>query len=127
MKKFLGIDFGTKRIGLATANSVDKIAFPYMVIENNKNLLAEISKVIFNEEIDCIVIGDSRDYAGRPNKIMPKINKFIDELKSKTGLPVYLHLEFMSSAQAKHLQGENRMHDASAAAIILQSYLDQDQ
>jgi putative Holliday junction resolvase len=122
--KYLGIDFGLKNIGLATASFDNKIAFPYLVLQNNKNLFNELTKIITKEKIVAVVVGESRDYAGRPNKIMSKINKFIDELKNITGLPIYLESEFMTSVQAKHLQGENKLHDASAATLILQAYLD---
>jgi putative Holliday junction resolvase len=136
--KYLGIDFGEKRIGLAISDETGKISFPYNVIPNDKKLLESIKKIIEEEEIGEIVMGESKDFKGEPNKIMPKIEEFKKELEDETGLKVMLEPEFMTSAQAEHIQRrrpgsasrpwrrepKTSMHDASAAAIILQSYLD---
>ena len=122
--KYLGIDFGSKRIGIAVSDDEGKMAFPYSVVSNDRNLLEEIEKIIKEEKIETIVIGESKDFKGEPNKIMAGINKFRRELEDKTKIKVFLEPEFMTSSQAEHIQGKNEMHDASAAAIILQSFLD---
>ena len=54
---------------------------------------------------------------------MTEIKPFVENLK-KLGLSVHLHPEFLTSAEAERLQGKNHMHDASAAALILKSYLE---
>jgi len=122
--KYLGIDFGSKRIGLAVSDETGRLAFPHSVILNSKNILDEVSELIKKEKIDEIVIGESNNFTGEPNKIMAEIEKFKNEITEKTKLKVYFESEFMTSVQAKQIQGENLMHDASAAAIILQSFLD---
>lgn len=122
--KYLGIDFGSKRIGLAISDSGGTIAFPYSVVLNGKNNLEEIEKIIKEENIDEVVIGESKDFKGEPNKIMAEIEKFKIALESKTKLKVHFEPEFMTSSQAELIQGKNDMHDASAAAIILQTFLD---
>lgn len=124
MKKYLGIDFGSKRVGLATSDDLGTMAFPHSVISNDKNLLEEIEKIIKKENITDIVIGESKNFAGEPNKIMVEIEKFKNLLAGETKLNVFLEPEFMTSSQAELIQGKNSMHDASAAAIILQSFLD---
>lgn len=124
MKKYLGIDFGNKRVGLATSDDLGQMAFPYLVILNDKNLLEKIEEIIKKKNITDIVIGESKNYAGESNKIMTEIEKFVNVLKEKTKLNVFLEPEFMTSSQAEQIQGKNDMHDASAATIILQSYLD---
>ena len=58
------------------------------------------------------------------NEIMKKISPFVKDLEEKLGLPVHMHPEFLTSMEAERLQGKNDMHDASAAALILKSYLD---
>ena len=55
---------------------------------------------------------------------MKEIIPFVEILKSRLNLPVHMHPEFLTSQEAERLQGKNDMHDASAAAIILKSYLD---
>jgi putative Holliday junction resolvase len=122
--KYLGVDFGGKRVGIAVSDDTGKLAFPFCVINNDKNLLTEIKKMIDKEKVNQIVIGESKDFKNKPNEIMWKIEKFKKELTEKFGIKVFFEPEFMTSVQAKQIQGENEMHDASAAAIILQSYLD---
>jgi putative holliday junction resolvase len=122
--KYLGIDFGSKRIGLAISDEEGKMAFPYSVILNNEKLTEEIEKIIKKEKIEAVVIGESKNFAGELNEIMAEIEDFKKELEEKTKLKVFLEPEFMTSIQAERIQGKNKMHDASAAAIILQSYLD---
>ncbi len=122
--RHLGIDFGTKRVGTAISDEGNEMAFPHSVILNNKNLFAEIEKIIKEEGIGVVVIGESKDFAGKPNKIMVEIEEFKKILTEKTKLPALFEPEFMTSVQAKQTQGKNEMHDASAATIILQSYLD---
>lgn len=122
--KYLGIDFGAKRIGIALSDEEGRLAFPHSVISNTRDLVEEVSEVIEREKINEIVLGESKDYKGQPNKIMADIEKFKKELEERIGLKINFEPEFMTSSQAKLIQGENKMHDASAAALILQSYLD---
>lgn len=122
--KYLGIDYGKKRIGLAVSDESGKMAFPHSVIFNGKNILEKIAEIAKKENIGGIVMGESENFAGEPNEIMKDIEKFKKEMEEKIGIKVNLEPEFLTSAQAKQIQGENAMHDASAAAIILQSYLD---
>lgn len=122
--KYLGIDYGSKRVGLAISDAEGRLAFPYSVISNDKKLLVEIEKIISKKKIEAIVIGESKDFKDKPNEIMAAIEKFKKLLEEKTGCRVFFEPEFMTSKQAEHVQGKNRMLDASAAAIILQSFLD---
>jgi len=125
--RYLGIDFGGKRVGIAVSDETGKMAFPYTVIPNNQNLLREIEEVIKKEGIDRVVMGESKNFKGKPNRIMREIGAFKKRLEEEAKLRVHFESEFMTSVQAKHIQGENEMHDASAASIILQSYLDRNQ
>lgn len=136
--KYLGIDFGSKRVGIAVSDDTGKMAFPYSVIPNNARstssgqakLLGEIQKIIEKEKIEEIIIGESKDFKGEPNKIMSAIESFKKELEDlpaqagKLKMKVWFEPEFMTSSQAEHIQGKTELHDASAATIILQSYLD---
>ncbi|MDO8572744.1 MAG: RuvX/YqgF family protein [bacterium] len=122
--KFLGIDYGAKRVGIATGDSEGGMAFPRTVLPNDKKLIPAIKELCDKEHIAEIVLGESLDYKMKPNVIMEKITPFKKELEDVTGLPVHFEREFMTSAAAEHLQGKGEMIDASAAAIILQSYLD---
>ena len=121
--RYLGIDFGEKRVGVALSDEEGKIAFPKAVLANDSDLLRNIVDWCLKNVVDAVVMGESRDYHGKINEIMWKIDSFRQQLETM-GIKVVFEPEFMTSAQASRVTGLNEMIDASAAAIILQSYLD---
>ena len=121
--RYLGIDFGQKRVGIALSDEDGKFAFPQVVLENNSDLLKNIIDWCMRNNVETVVMGESRDYHGKINEIMWKIEGFRKQLEMM-GKKVIFEPEFMTSVQASQITGENEMIDASAAAIILQSYLD---
>ena len=123
MAKYLGIDFGEKRVGIAVSDEDGKLAFPKVVLVNDKDLLKNIVDLCMKNAVEAVVMGESRDYQGQINDIMWKIEGFKKQLET-IGFKVIFEPEFMTSVQASQITGENKMLDASAAAIILQSYLD---
>jgi len=122
--KYLGIDYGEKRVGVAISDNEAKVAFPKIVLENNQYLIKKISDLCLENKIDSIVIGESKNYKGEDNKINPKIISFKRDLGNLIKLPIFLEPEFMSSAQVENTFGKNEMLDASAASIILQTFMD---
>ncbi|TSD03144.1 MAG: putative holliday junction resolvase [Parcubacteria group bacterium Athens0714_16] len=130
MKKMLGIDYGSKRIGIAISDDEGKIAFPKVILNNDEKLFQNIEKIIMEEKISGIVLGESLNYLGEKNEIMKDIEKFKTKLEEGLNLPVYFEQEFMTSMQArrtmKQSNNETVKLDDSAAAIILQSYLDKE-
>ena len=135
MKKFLGLDFGSKRIGIAISDDDGKIAFPKTILNNDKKLFGNLGKIIKLEKISEIVLGESLNYKGEKNEIMKEIERFKSKLAIEFNLPTHFEQEFLSSFQArnekkstmKQLNNETMKIDDSAAAIILQSYLDKEQ
>lgn len=123
--KYLGIDYGTKRIGIAISDENNKIAFPNTVIKNDSKILENLKKILNENKIKKVVIGESQNYKMEDNEIMGEIIDLKEVIEKTMEKDVILHPEFMSSMQAEKIQGKNKMIDASAAAIILQSYLDQ--
>ncbi|MSU55456.1 MAG: Holliday junction resolvase RuvX [Candidatus Taylorbacteria bacterium] len=138
--RYLGIDYGSKRIGVAVSDEAGEFALPFSVLKNDSSLLSEINKIIDVKKIEAIVLGESKDYKGADNVIMISIRIFKKIIEMETGLPVFLELEFLTSAAADRMNDRpkqsrrsglrmrqpkisNVMLDASAAAIILQSYL----
>jgi len=121
--RFLGIDFGSKRVGVAVSDDSATIAQPLVVLKNSKNLLSEIEAIIKEQKVETIVIGESKDFKGKDNAIMEQINDFVAQMSIVSAIPIHFEPEFLSSHQAQQLQGKNDMLDASSAAIILQSYL----
>jgi putative holliday junction resolvase len=120
--RILGIDYGTKRIGVAVSDESRMFALPVVVVKNSDIALKEVIEIARQYETKEIVIGESRNYKQQPNAIFEEADKFKKELE-KAGFTVYLELEFMTSVNAERLQGKNDMSDASAAALILQGYL----
>jgi putative holliday junction resolvase len=121
--KYLGIDYGTKRIGLATAPSGSTMAFPHSVVPAGSDLVDRIVRLCKDESVDVIVLGLSLNLNGKENPIMKDIRPFGGALEAATGLPLIYMNEVLSSREAMHVQGDNAQNDASAAAIVLQSYL----
>ncbi len=121
--KILGIDYGSKRVGIAISNEAGQFAMPVSVIENGPTLMSEVVKLIIDHEAKEVVLGESKNYKGEPNDIMIDILDFKRDLEAK-GYSVHFEPEFMTSVQAERIQGKNSLSDASAAALILQSYLD---
>jgi putative transcription antitermination factor YqgF len=124
--KYLGIDYGEKRIGIAISDAEGKIAFPKIVLGNKDELIEKILNLCKEFEVDAIVIGESKDYKGEDNKINPQIISFKRELSKAVKLPISLEPEFLSSMQVEKTFGKTKMLDASAAAIILQTYMDKE-
>jgi putative Holliday junction resolvase len=121
--RYLGIDFGEKRVGIAISDEEGKFAFPTVVLSNDKELIKNIVDLCMQNRVEVVVMGESRNYQGQINEIMWKIESFKKQLEI-IGYKVVFEPEFMTSVQASQVTGENKMLDASAAAIILQSYLD---
>jgi len=139
--RFLGIDFGTKRIGLTISDEGGKLAFPKEIILNDANTFKNLAQILKNEGVTDIVVGESVDFKGKLNALSGRIEVFILELEEKFKLPVYKQKEFLTSVEArkpkdgKHSLSYSQAHskikqiksgriDAGAAALILQRYLD---
>lgn len=124
--KYLGIDFGTKKIGLATGDDESGFAFPLSVVENKdeSKILTEIKKIIQTENIDEIILGKSLNQQGLENEVQKNIQDFKDKLEREVGLPVHFQNELFSSHESVRFNMAKTNTDAQAAAIILQRYLD---
>ncbi len=120
----LGIDYGAKRVGVALSDEQADFSYPLVVLENTENLIKDIENICKENSVSEIVVGESKDFNQKENVIMQEITPFVEKIMFATGLPVHMHPEFLTSQEAERLQGKNNMHDASAAALILKSYLD---
>ncbi len=121
--KIIGIDYGSVRVGVAVSDKNAQFAIPFSVIQNDSDLISKIEKIAKDNEVKEIVMGESKDFNGKPNLIFLDSIDLKEKLEAK-GYKVYFEPEFMTSIQAERIQGKNTMTDASAAALILQSYLD---
>ncbi len=124
--RLLGIDYGSKRVGIAISDVDAGFAIPTSVIKNQgdiEKLLKEVIELATKNSIKEIVIGESKDFKGKDNSIMNESLEFKKRLEDK-GYTVHMEPEFLTSFQAEKIQGKNDLLDASAAAIILQSFID---
>lgn len=121
--KLVGIDFGEKRVGVASTDESGEFALPRTVLPNDAGLLQAVISLCEREGAERVILGESKDFKGSPNQIQSKIDEFKTALEDH-GIEVVLHPELFTSAEAARLQGAGGMLDASAAALILKSYID---
>ena len=134
--RYIGIDYGSKRVGLSLSDEEGKMAFPYKIIKNDLELVDNVHNICGQEEVSAIVLGESHDLSGLPNKIMGSIEEFKRNLETELDLPIFFEKEFMTTIEARGRGGKEENNakkvekikqvaaDASAAALILQRYLD---
>ena len=123
--KYLGIDFGTKRVGTAISDAAGTIAFPRTVFPNDGKLFSALKKMIEDEKVEAIVVGDTRSHGGGDNPVTAEAETFVSKLEAETKLPIERVWEIWSSIEAsRYAEKGNEHNDASAAAIILQRFLD---
>ena len=133
MARALGIDFGEKRVGLALSDRLNLIASLYKTLQyiSENDLISEIKKIVIDKEIEVFVIGLPLNMKGEDSDQTKKVRRF-KNLLSILELPIVYEDERFSSIIAKNslvLQnvktGHNKSEiDRTAAAIILQQYLD---
>ncbi len=120
----MGIDYGTKRIGIAISDENYLLAFPKKILLNDKDVFLNIGKIIEEEEIGEIVLGESKNFSGGSNLISKEIETFALELEKRFNLSIRKEKEFLTSVEARRYKTKSGHIDASAAALILQRYLD---
>jgi putative Holliday junction resolvase len=121
--KYLGIDYGTKRIGIAVSDDNGEFAFPKSII-GPQNAVAEIAALCEKEKVGTIVIGKSVASNGGDNEIVPATERFREKLAAAIQLPIFFQQESFSTVEAHRYQVTAGNRDDSAAAIILQRFLD---
>lgn len=121
--RYLGIDYGAKRIGIAISDAAGGFAFPKTVLPNDGKALSLIRELIDKENIEAIVIGDTRAVNGVENPITFKADRFAESLE-ELQLPIHRVWEAWSSAEAARFSPDATHDDSAAAAIILQRFLD---
>lgn len=124
--KYLGIDYGAKKIGIAISDEESKFAFPFSIIQNKnkENSLKEILNILKEKEIINIVIGESINLKGEANKILEETKIFANNLKNENQkINIFFEKEWLSTVEARRYD-DRKDADDSAAAIILQRFLD---
>jgi len=122
--RYLGIDYGHKRVGLALSDEEGILGMPFKTVAN-KNLIKTLRKIVKEEGVGKIVLGLPLNLKMEETGQTRTVLKFKDELgKHLRETPVELENEFLTSFQAEKWGAEGEDIDSSSAAIILQSYID---
>ncbi|MDZ4246013.1 MAG: Holliday junction resolvase RuvX [Dehalococcoidia bacterium] len=133
-KRIMGLDVGSKRIGIALSDPTGVLALPLKTIagvesEDSASILLEI---IQREEVGLIVIGLPRSLSGGIGPQALKVMEFVEKIKSMAGLPVKLQDERYSTVAVENMMRQtgtkkkkrDERRDAEAAAYILQNYME---
>lgn len=139
--KHIGIDYGTKKIGIALSDVEGLVAFPYDIILSDDFAPSVVADLVHKENVEAVVIGESKSLQGVLNEVAVEAEEFVKKLKKFTNVDVYFEDERFTTAQAYNVPKESEprgniankgraltvaktMADKHAAALILQSFLD---
>jgi putative Holliday junction resolvase len=124
--KYLGIDFGSKKVGFAQSDDEGRMAYPLMIAPNDGMLLKDTLELIREMKFSVVVIGESVDGSGKPNPIAKEARKFGALLENSVDIKIVFEKEWYSTVEARKQPGKEGSHnvDDQAAAIVLQRHLD---
>ena len=134
--RVLGIDFGTRRVGIALSDQLRIAAHGFETISWNGDddtfVLSRIAAIISEKEVDAIVIGKPQRTDGSESESQRKAMKFGEKLSELTGLiPVYRDERFTTVMASRYLsesgvsdRNKRKVVDQVAAEIILTEYLE---
>ncbi|MFT5359949.1 MAG: putative Holliday junction resolvase [Candidatus Paceibacteria bacterium] len=129
--RYLGIDFGTKRVGLALSDETGSIATPLEAVSTQK-ALERVEEVIGEKGVEEVVVGDPGD----SSSMNQELQEFIGQLSLQIDIPIHMQNEQFTSVFADQFRDyekprarltkkdTSKKRDDSAAAIILQRFLD---
>ena len=131
----LGIDLGSKRIGLATSDRSGTIATPLVVLQRSGSRATdhrEIARIVEEYEIECVVVGLPLNMNGSTGEAAKSALIEVDQLTSVLSVPVITFDERRTTVTADHVlmqqklnaQERRKVIDKVAAAVFLQSWLD---
>jgi putative Holliday junction resolvase len=134
-RRILGVDYGSKRIGLALSDPLRIVASAYATVENDGRMWDRMKEVIQRENIEFAVVGMPLNLKGEEGMKALEVRKFVETFKSSLGLEVVLWDERFTTSLAHHYRLESGIGkkkrrndkgriDAAAAAIMLQGFLD---
>lgn len=134
ISRFLAIDYGLKRIGIAVSDPLKIFAISLTTLQNNKDLINKLSDIIKEKNIELIVLGIPSDDENSKTSIIREVKAFKEKLTSKFNLKIVEWDETYTSVIAekrinesvskKKNRREKSLIDMNAAAVILQEYLD---
>jgi putative Holliday junction resolvase len=136
---YMGIDFGSKKLGIAFSDASNTLAFPHEVIPMNPVTISHIKELVEIRRVTEIMVGDTRTASGEANEVTALLHEFLGTLTSTVSVPIHTVSESGTSGAARSLPWEgaprgvvasprgkqkDELHDARAAALILQRFLE---
>jgi putative Holliday junction resolvase len=129
--KYLALDMGEKRIGVAVTDEEGIIARPLLTIPNSPALMSDLGKIIKEEAPARIILGIPRHMSGDESQKATQIREFAKGIEHEFGVEIDFQDETASSIEAEKrltergTKGEEmkKSVDAEAAAVILEDYL----
>lgn len=133
--RVLGIDLGSRRIGLAVSDTTGTVASPLSVLARSRSRRhdhAEIARIVREEEVEAIVVGLPLNMDGSRGPAARSASAEADDIATVTGVPVHLQDERLTTVTAERVLREANMRaedrrgvvDKVAAAVLLQTWLD---
>ena len=134
MTRYLGLDYGDKRIGLAISDPLGSMAMPRNFIPNSKAAIQHIKRIVKEDDIAAIVLGLPRQMDGQDSKTTQKVRVWGEKLAAQCQVKVIFQDERLSTqAVERELIGHDLSRkkrktviDSQAAAFILQGFLDKE-
>ena len=131
--RYLGIDFGSSRIGIAISDDLGMLAHPLETIRNDSEFLSRLQQIVLQKGVSRIVVGIPRNMDGSYGPAAEKAKLFLSQLKSKfAGVQLIAWDERLTTVEAQRLlhaagrdiKKSRPVIDQVAAQVLLQSYLD---
>ncbi len=130
--KYLAIDYGGKRTGVAICDEFEIVVSPYKILQSDAQLVRSLAKIIEEEQIEEIVVGLPYNMDGSEGAQAKKVREFAKELATVTEKKIHFQDERLSSFAAKDMlspaelgwRKRKKLLDAVAAANILRAFLD---
>lgn len=132
--RIMALDIGEKRIGAALSDPEEILASPFTIIDRSdeENDIRAIVDIVEQREVGRIIVGYPRSMDGSVGHQAVKVEEFVEQLRSRTQVPIELRDERLSTVSARRLvrstgrkAREKPRYDAAAAAVILQAYLEE--
>ena len=129
MKSILALDVGERRIGVAAANSIARIASPLTTLINEGDIAATISRLVAEQNASKLVLGLPRGLSGQDTGQTQWVKDFGNSIEIAVGVPLYWQDEAVTSAQAEaELKSRGKPYvkadiDALSATYILEDFL----
>lgn len=133
--RYLGLDLGTKTLGLSISDKTGLIATSLETIRHNEDfdyLILELKKIVKEREVDCLVLGFPKNMNNTIGERGEMVLSFKNKLEENINIPIYLEDERLTTRVAENIlidadvsrKKRKKVIDKMAATVILQSYLD---